>query len=243
MDGIAEWNGLRNRSGNNFVNFVDMTDVVDFTPGPGTVIVHQRSINANGQAGCAGGELYLRLQRFLVVNDIGRVPTVAAHEAGHLLELDHTGLDDNYDGISSQAPPTMATCLASGATDTRAIGNDDAGHMTDRHDSTTSSDRVTANPSFENQLDYWEEYLAGGAAVHTSLGVTDSLVGSFHMRFRHDVGGSRVQSVTRVANAGGRTFDARASFKRMNSSHTGRVTLTVVYQNVDYGPGSGTNCS
>lgn len=233
MDAIEGWNELRARDGRQFITFTESA-----FEGPDTIrLIKDDLAPINGAGGCDVSGLLITLDRIMVENNPTKTAVVVQHEAGHILELDHTGRYDNYDGISSPLdPPIMSTCANSSWTDTRTISNDDAAQMSDRLDSTSTIDRVTANPSFEDHLAGWEKLSVGRGTATATISGVGSYLGHRHLRFKHDPGGSRVQNVTRVANAAGRTFDAQGRFKRESSSHTGEVTMTLVYRNVEYGP-------
>ena len=152
--GLTNWTTLRNQH-NQALYAISLNQ-----PSGAVSVYNDTSIGGNGAAGCIVQTdpprvLRIRLNPANLNNPFGGATNgqilnfwrqVSAHEAGHMLGLNHTGRDDNT--LSASDEPYMATCL----NNADRVGNsfafpriDDAAHASRRR-----LGIMTANSGFEH---------------------------------------------------------------------------------------------
>lgn len=148
------------------------------------------------------------------------------HEMGHILELEHTGDEDSFDG----GKPIMSTCMSFTSGSGREIRQDDWQNLHYQKAYVNGGETMSANLGFNRGLSYF-------AATGGNYWYTDS---SARTRFKRPNWGYFYQT-TAVARASGEDYGVRVNWARLYSGTYGYVFAQMYARPVTYGDQT-TNC-
>lgn len=177
-------------------------------------------------------------KRSEITADLTTFRTLAAHEMGHAIGLDHVA---RYDSFGSDNPPLMGSCVLPWGGDYR-LTQDDHAAMQLQTDRTGSAPwkSATANSSFEEDGGYMEFWgiKSGSETQRGSTGVDGT---PYYMRFRHTSAEPYIFSTTSLINDPSIDWvKARANYK-MYDPPTDTGTVKVVLRVAAYDVG-GNRC-
>ncbi|NND01236.1 MAG: hypothetical protein HKN91_00475 [Acidimicrobiia bacterium] len=169
-----------------------------------------------------------------------QIDAVAAHEMGHILNIEHTGSTDAFGGWGDK-DEVMSTCDV----DRAAINmtKDDVGALTKQQPERTKN-WLVANASFEqSSADPPKGWSPTGAMSTTVVSSAGSPWGNRYLRLSPDAPSDKLRQKMNVTGAGpsGGTgmaeIDARVSYRKSSAiTTTGGFVMSIWVRSVEYPP-------
>lgn len=186
------------------------------------------SSTTNGHYNCILGIIEINTK---FRNDPVFARTVARHEMGHVLGLNHTGDHDSY---GNDNPGTMTTCIGNAV---RQWSREDRAAIAHFHTSLQPT-HVSANVGFERQLEDW-----GVTGANATISTSGSANGTRHVRFTPTNSSSAIWQTVRLHLGGdSRSFDTSTNLRQIGTGTQGDVRVLLVTRNITYSSG-GSSCS
>jgi len=160
--GLTDWNQALDYNGMRLAQWSPW----DGDPYVSEIGIHHAYLGptAYGRSDCFASAI--TINTYADFQDPALLRTIAAHEAGHIAGLLHTGDTDSH-AYPSDNPTTMSTCLAPSVAATRSLTQDDAQSITFAQ-TRLSNSSLTANLGFEQGISYWG--LGGGGYAYVANG-------------------------------------------------------------------------
>ncbi len=201
----------------------------------GTTEIYWAEIESAGEASC--NSTWIKFDVDLLDSfdaDPAQLRGLAAHEAGHVIGLHHSGDGDSHDGQE----PTMATCLAEFSSQETLAQDDEAAvqGLTDQPGTPSVWWGVTANSSFEepSYMQYWgQQYVTGVARYSGGVDGTP-----YFVIFKGNSASSAIYSTTRLMDSQDLGWvKGRANYAKWTGTDTGHVLIVNKYRQVTYQDG------
>ena len=160
-----------------------------------------------------------------LLNNHTLLATIATHEMGHVLGLNHTGWEDSFDSNK----PIMGICDY----DNMEVAQDDRGNVV-RLLGDLSPGTIHANAGFEmGSKEYWGK----SSVASWSVSTLNTLDGDYNLRFKPSATNGYVyQTMNVAADETSTDFDARFNYRKVSTgSTTGKMTMQILSRRVEYG--------